>query len=219
MQVTETGRQSLQSMIQLLQNPKAVLEPETVSSVRTRLARTWGRGLLLDLGLGGAAQLLLELDGEDGAVGLRALVQLLQQLAALPEVRQLLVEGGAAAAAAAVCVVVVDCAAVVVVVAGLLGQLGGVVDVEALALEELDDGEFGQVQLGGQRVHGLLVGVQPHVLDEALQDPQSLQGDLAPAGARLDAAPSAALVLRLGGGGRGGLAGRQAGARGGLLLL
>jgi len=96
--------------------------------------------LVLRLGLAASAQLLFDFDGEDGAVGLRALVQLLQQLSALPEVH-LLLEGRAAAAAAAG--VGVGCRAVVVVVAGLLGCLGGVIDVEALVLEELDDGELG----------------------------------------------------------------------------
>ena len=53
-------------------------------------------------------------------------------------------------------------------------------DVVALVLEELDYGVLGQVQLGRQGVDGLLVRVQPHVLDEALQDGQCLQRDLDP---------------------------------------
>ncbi len=93
------------------------------------------------------------------------------------------------------------------------------IDVEALVLEELDDGELGQVQLGRQGVDGLLVGVQAYVLDEALQDAQRLQGDLPPAGAGLGAPSAAALVLRLGWRGGGGLARRQPWAGGGLLLL
>lgn len=153
-------------------------------------------------------QMLLHLDGED-VVGLRAFVQLLQQLvAALPEVCQLLVEGRAAAAAAdavGVCSIKAAAAVVVVgvggVVVGLLGCLGRMIDVKALVLEELDDGELGQVQLSGQRVDGLLVWIQTHVLYETLQDSQSLQGDLASTGARLDAADasgSASVVLGLG---------------------
>lgn len=88
--------------------------------------------------------MLFELDGEDGAVGLRAFVQLLQQLSALPEVRQLLLEGRAAAAAAAAGGVVGGGGAVT----GLLRRLCWVIDVEALVLEELDNGELGQIQLG-----------------------------------------------------------------------
>lgn len=172
----------------------------------------------LGLHLGTAAQVLLHLDGEDGGGGLRALVQLLQQLPTLPEVRQLLLEGGAAAAAAAAAGVRRRAAAVVVVSGGggvaVLRCLGRVIDIKALVLEELDDGELGQVQLGGERVDGLFVGVKAHVLDEALQDAQSLQGDLPPA-AGLDAA--AALVLRLGRGGGGWLSRRQSGA--GVVLL
>lgn len=73
--------------------------------------------------------MLFDFNGEHGAVGLHALVQLGQQLAIL-EVRQalvLVVVGGEAK--------------------GWFFQLAGVVDVEALVLEELDDGVFGQVQL------------------------------------------------------------------------
>lgn len=185
-------------------------------------------GVLLDLvlslrlDLGTAAQVLLHLDGEDGSGGLRALVQLLQQLSALPEVRQLLLEGGAAPAAAAAAGVRCRATAVVVggggvVGRGVLWRLGRVIDVEALVLEELDDGELGEIQLGRQGVDGLLVGVQADVLDEALQDSQSLQGDLPSAAAGLDAA--AALVLRLGRGGGGRLTRRQPGPSVALLLL
>lgn len=93
------------------------------------------------------------------------------------------------------------------------------IDVEALVLEELDDGELGEVQLGRQGVDGLLVGVETHILDEALQDAQGLQGDLPSTGAGLDAPSAADFVLRLGRRGGGRLAGRQPGAGGGLLLL
>jgi len=68
-------------------------------------------------------------------------------------------------------------------------------------------------------VDGLLVGVKAHILDEALQDAESLQGDLPSAGAGLDAHATAALVLRLGWGRGGGLTGWQPGAGGGLQLL
>lgn len=47
-----------------------------------------------------------------------------------------------------------------------------VLAVVALVLEELDDGVFGEVQLSRQGVDGLLVRVQTHVLDEALEDSQ-----------------------------------------------
>lgn len=110
-----------------------------------------GLVLRLGLGFGASAQLLFDLDGEDGAVGLRALIQLLQQLSALPEVRQLFLKGRAAAAATAAGGVVddgCDGGGVVVVVNGLLGCLCWVTDIKALVLEELDDGELGQVQLG-----------------------------------------------------------------------
>lgn len=66
---------------------------------------------------------------------------------------------------------------------------------------------------------GLLVGVQTYVLDETLQDPQSLQGDLASDCAGLDAAAAAAVILGLGWRGGGGLAGRQPRTGGGLLLM
>lgn len=195
-----------------------------IFSTVTSLCAQTGRVLLLDLvlrlrlGLGASAQLLFDLDGEDGVVGLRALVQLLQQLPALPEVRQLLLEGRAAAAAAAAGVDVGGGYGAVVVT-GLSGCLGRVIHIEALVLEELDDGELGQVQLGRQGVDGLLVRVESHVLDEALQDAQSLQGDLPSSSARLDAPSVAAFILRLSWRGGGGLAGRQPGTSGGLLLL
>ena len=152
-------------------------------------------------------QLFLHLDGEDGVVGLSALLKLLQQLPAIPEVRQLFLEGWAAAGAA------------VRGVAGLLGRLRRMVDIKALVLEELDDGELGQVQLGRQRVNGLLIRIQAHVLDEALEDAQGLQGDLPSARASLGMGPStAALVLGLRRGGCGGLARGQPGAHGQMLL-
>lgn len=204
--------------LHLAQSSVCVCTRKLSVHVQTGRVLLLGLVLWLWLGLGASAQLLFNLDGEDGVVGLRALVQLLQQLSALPEVRQILLEGRAAAAAAAGVGVGGGCGAVVVVI-GLLGRLGGVIDVEALVLEELDDGELGQVQLGRQGVDGLLVGVQAHVLDEALQDAQSLQGDLPSAGAGLDAPPAASFVLRLGRRGGGGLARRQPGAGGGLLLL
>lgn len=136
--------------------------------------------LLLSLGLAHGVrfgcQVLLDFNGEHGAVGLHALVQLGQQLALL-EVRQALV---------------------LVVVRGethgRLFQLAGVVDVEALVLEELDDGVFGQVQLCRERVDGLLVRIQAHVLNEALQDAQRLHGD-----AVALSTLAAVLVLGLGG--------------------
>lgn len=173
--------------------------------------------LQLRLGLGASSQLLFDLYGEDGAVGLRALFQLLQQLSALPEVCQLLLEGGAAAAAAAAAGVGVGCHAVVVT--GLLEGLDRMIDVEALVLEELDDSEFGQVQLSREGVNGLLVGVEAHVLDEALQDAQGLQRDLPSAGAGFDAPYAAALVLCFGRRGSRGLTWWQSGSSGGLLLL
>lgn len=143
--------------------------------------------LLLSLGLAHGVrfgrQVLLDFNGEHGAVGLHALVQLGQQLALL-EVRQALV-----------LVVVVRGEA-----HGRLFQLAGVVDVEALVLEELDDGVFGQVQLCRERVDGLLVRIQAHVLNEALQDAQRLHGD-----AVALSTLAAVLVLGLGGGSRGGL--------------
>lgn len=119
--------------------------------------------LLLSLGLAHGVrfgrQVLFYFNGEHGAVGLHALVQLGQQLALL-EVRQALV------------LVVVRGEA-----HGRLFQLAGVVDIEALVLEELDDGVFGQVQLCRERVDGLLVRIQAHILNEALQDAQRLHGD------------------------------------------
>lgn len=147
---------------------------------------------------------LFHFDAVDVAVvGLRALVQLLD----LSEVRELVVEGRAGAAAAAGAVG-----------GGLLGgPLGGLVDIELLILEELDDGELGQVELGRQRVDSFLVWVQPHILDETLQDAQGLQGDLAPSGAGLGAGP-ATLVLGLGRRACGGLPWGKTGPRGLLLL-
>lgn len=53
-----------------------------------------------------------------------------------------------------------------------------VLDMVALVLEELDDSVLGEVQLCRQGVNGLLVRVQPNILDEALQDAQGLQRDL-----------------------------------------
>lgn len=75
-------------------------------------------------------QVLFYFNGVHGAIGLHTLVQLGEQLAIL-EVRQALI-----------LVVVVGGEA-----QGRLFQLASVVDVEALVLEELDDGVFGQVQL------------------------------------------------------------------------
>lgn len=93
------------------------------------------------------------------------------------------------------------------------------INVETLVLEELNDGELGQVKLGRQGVDCLLVRVKAHILDEALQNAQSLQGDLATASAGLDAPSTAALVLHLSRRGSGGLARWQTGAGSGLLLL
>lgn len=90
-------------------------------------------GLLLGLGRAHSVrfvrQVFLQFNGVHAVVGLNALVQLGHQLAVL-EVRQALV--------------------LVVNARGEshgLFQLAGVVDVEALVLEELDDGVFGQVEL------------------------------------------------------------------------
>lgn len=47
-----------------------------------------------------------------------------------------------------------------------------------LVLEELDDGVFGEIQLSGEGVDGFLVGVEPHVVDKALEDAEGFQGDL-----------------------------------------
>jgi hypothetical protein len=47
-----------------------------------------------------------------------------------------------------------------------------VLHVVPLVLEELDDGVFGEIQLGRERVDGFLVGVEAYVMDKALQDPQ-----------------------------------------------
>lgn len=47
-----------------------------------------------------------------------------------------------------------------------------------LVLEELDDGVFGEIQLGGKGVDGLLVRVQAHIMNKALEDSQRFQGDL-----------------------------------------
>lgn len=66
---------------------------------------------------------------------------------------------------------------------GAVSELPGLVvvlDVVALILKELDDGVLGEIELSGQSVDGLLVGIQAHVADEALQDSQSLQRDPGP---------------------------------------
>ncbi|TNN72203.1 hypothetical protein EYF80_017631 [Liparis tanakae] len=46
-----------------------------------------------------------------------------------------------------------------------------------LAVEESTDGVFGQAQLSRQGVDGLLVWVEAHILNEALQDSQCFVGD------------------------------------------
>lgn len=50
--------------------------------------------------------------------------------------------------------------------------------VVALVLEELDDGVLGEIQLSREGVDGFLIRVEPHIMDKALQDTQSFQGDL-----------------------------------------
>lgn len=47
-----------------------------------------------------------------------------------------------------------------------------------LVLEELDDGVFGKIQLSRKSVDGLLIWVQAHIVNEALEDPQGFQRDL-----------------------------------------
>lgn len=56
--------------------------------------------------------------------------------------------------------------------AQVLLQLPVMLHVVPLVLEELDDGVFGEIQLGREGVDGFLVGVEAHVVDEALQDAQ-----------------------------------------------
>lgn len=128
--------------------------------------------------------MLFHFNGEHGVVGLHAFFQLGHQLGLL-KIRQTFV-----------LVVVV----VVWKADGGLFKFAGVVYIEALVLEEFDDGVFGQVQLCRERVYGLLVRIQTHVLDEALQDPQGLHGDAVGL-----AALATAIVLCFGGGGGGGL--------------
>lgn len=140
--------------------------------------------------------MLFHFNGEHGAVGLHAFFQ----LGHLLKIRQTLI----------LVVVVV----VVWEADGRLFELAGVVYIEALVLEEFDDGVFGQVQLCRERVYGLLVRIQTHVLDEALQDPQGLHGDAVGL-----AALAAGFVLCLGGGGGGGLSRGETRIRLLLLLL
>lgn len=47
-----------------------------------------------------------------------------------------------------------------------------------LVLEELDDGVFGEIQLGGECVDGFLVRIEAYIMDEALKDAQGFQRDL-----------------------------------------
>lgn len=62
--------------------------------------------------------------------------------------------------------------------AQVLLQLPVVFHVVPLVLKELDDGVFGEIELGRQGVDGFLVGVQAYVVNKALENPQGFQGDL-----------------------------------------
>lgn len=60
----------------------------------------------------------------------------------------------------------------------MLLELPVVFHVVPLVLEELDDGVFGEIQLGRKSVNSFLIGVQAHIVNKTLEDPQGFQGDL-----------------------------------------
>lgn len=57
-------------------------------------------------------------------------------------------------------------------------ELPMMLHVVPLVLEELDDGVFGEIQLGRKGVNSFLIGVQAHIMNKTLEDPQGFQGDL-----------------------------------------
>lgn len=60
----------------------------------------------------------------------------------------------------------------------MLLELPMMFHVVPLVLEKLDDGVFGEIQLSRKSVDSFLIGVEAHIMNEALEDTKGFQRDL-----------------------------------------